>query len=304
MPKKLAIFTDGGARGNPGPAATGFLILSETGQVLMAKSRYLGSRTNNQAEYEALITALESAMKLQAEEVACHLDSQLVVRQITGEYRVKNPELRTLWKKTQDLLKNFKKATFTSVPRTNPQIQQADALVNKALDDQVHTSYEKKPQNAPPSQVSPEQQHLNNKNAPNTQQVKNLFVHTSIRTSNMNRSIDFYTRLLGLSLVSQQEIPQNNAEIAFLQDPQAKGSKLELTFYRDQKKFRQPEYEDRVFDHLAFEVENMHQTIEAMRQENVTITDEPFKLNTTGSLIAFVEDPDGTLIELIERKTP
>ena len=94
MPKKLTIFTDGGARGNPGPAATGFLILSETGQVLMAKSRYLGSRTNNQAEYEALITALESAMKLQADEVACHLDSQLVVRQITGEYRVKNPELR------------------------------------------------------------------------------------------------------------------------------------------------------------------------------------------------------------------
>jgi len=240
-------------------------------------------------------------MKLQAEEVACHLDSQLVVRQLTGEYRVKNPELRTLWKKTQDLLKNFKKATFTSVPRTNPQIQQADALVNEALDTQLHTSYEKKPQIATLSRVNPEQK-LHNKNAPNTQ--KTLFVHTSIRTSNMNRSIDFYTRFLGLSLVSQREIPQNNAEIAFLQDPQAKGSKLELTFYRDQKKFSQPEYENRVFDHLAFEVEDMNQTIETMRKENVTITDEPFKLSTTGSLIAFVEDPDGTLIELIERKTP
>jgi len=301
MPKKLTIFTDGGARGNPGPAATGFLILSETGQLLMAKSRYLGSRTNNQAEYEALIAALESAMKLQAEEVACHLDSQLVVRQLTGEYRVKNPELQTLWKKTQNLLKNFKKATFTSVPRTNPQIQQADTLVNEALDAQLHTSYEKKPQIATPSRINPEQQ-LHNKNAPSTQET--LFVHTSIRTSNMNRSIDFYTRFLGLSLVSQREIPQNNAEIAFLQDPQAKGSKLELTFYRDQKKFSQPEYENRVFDHLAFEVEDMNRTIETMRKENVTITDEPFKLSTTGSLIAFVEDPDGTLIELIERKTP
>ena len=129
-----------------------------------------------------------------------------------------------------------------------------------------------------------------------------MFVHTSIRTSNMNRSIDFYTRFLGLTLLSRREIPQNNAEIAFLRDPQAKGATLELTFYRNQKKFSQPDYEDRVFDHLAFEVRDMNQTIEAMRKEKVTITDEPFKLSPTGSLIAFVEDPDGTLIELIERK--
>jgi lactoylglutathione lyase len=128
-----------------------------------------------------------------------------------------------------------------------------------------------------------------------------MFVHTSIRTSNMERSIDFYTRLLGLTLVSRREIPQNNAEIAFLRDPQAKGATLELTFYREQKKFSQPDYEDRVFDHLAFEVKDMKQTIEAMRNAKVTITDEPFKLSPTGSWIAFVEDPDGTLIELIEK---
>jgi lactoylglutathione lyase len=127
-----------------------------------------------------------------------------------------------------------------------------------------------------------------------------MFVHTRIRTSNMGRSIDFYTRLLGLTLLSRREIPQNNAEIAFLRDPQAKGATLELTFYHNQKKFSQPDYEDRVFDHLAFEVKNMNQTIEAMRREKVTITDEPFKLSPTGSLIAFVEDSDGTLIELIE----
>ena len=129
-----------------------------------------------------------------------------------------------------------------------------------------------------------------------------MFVHTSIRTSNMDRSIDFYTRLLGLKLVSRREIPQNNAEIAFLMDAQAKGATLELTFYRNQKKFSQPDYEDRVFDHLAFEVADINQTIEAMRNEKVTITDEPFKLSPTGSTIAFVEDPDETLIELIERK--
>jgi lactoylglutathione lyase len=118
----------------------------------------------------------------------------------------------------------------------------------------------------------------------------------------MDRFIGFYTRLLGLTLVSRREIPQNNAEIAFLRDQQAKGSMLELTFYRDQRKFVQADYEDRVFDHLAFEVKDMEKTLAAMRSEKVTITDEPFKLSPTGPVIVFVEDPDGTLIELIERK--
>lgn len=118
----------------------------------------------------------------------------------------------------------------------------------------------------------------------------------------MDRSIDFYMRLLGLNLLSRREIPQNNAEIAFLQDPDGKGSKLELTFYRKQKKFIQTDYEDRLFDHIAFEVKNMEQIISTMRKEKTTITDEPFRLGPAGPLIAFVEDPDGTLIELIERK--
>jgi lactoylglutathione lyase len=129
-----------------------------------------------------------------------------------------------------------------------------------------------------------------------------LFSHTSIRTSNMDRSIDFYTRLMGLKLLSRTEIPQNNAEIAFLQDPEGKGARLELTFYRKQKKFIQAEYENRVFDHIAFDIKNMEQTISTVRKEKVTITDEPFKLGPKGPLIAFIEDPDGTLIELIERK--
>jgi len=129
-----------------------------------------------------------------------------------------------------------------------------------------------------------------------------MFTHTSIRTSNMERSIDFYTRILGLKLLSRREIPQNNAEIAFLQDPEGKGAKLELTLFRNQKKFIQAEYEDRLFDHLAFEIKNMEETIALMRREKITITDEPFRLSPTGSLLAFVEDPDGTLIELIERK--
>ena len=130
------IFSDGGARGNPGPAAIAFVILSSEGKILMTDSRFIGSHTNNQAEYEALIAAIESAIELHAEEVRCHLDSELVTKQVTGEYRVKNSELRRLWMKVQELTKRFKKASFISVPRTNTQIQKADALVNKALDEQ------------------------------------------------------------------------------------------------------------------------------------------------------------------------
>jgi ribonuclease HI len=129
------VFSDGGARGNPGPAAAAFLVLSENGQVLAANSRYLGLRTNNQAEYEALIAALQFAATVNAEEVICHLDSELVAKQLTGEYTVRNSELRKLWRKTQELNRGFKNVRFISVPRTNSQIQKADALVNKALDE-------------------------------------------------------------------------------------------------------------------------------------------------------------------------
>jgi lactoylglutathione lyase len=129
-----------------------------------------------------------------------------------------------------------------------------------------------------------------------------MFTHTSIRTSNIDRSIDFYTKLMGLRLMNRREMPQNNAEIAFLQDQEGKGAELELTFYHKQKKFVQAEYEDRLFDHLAFEVEDMDKIIGNLRKEGITITDEPFRLGATGSAIAFIEDPDGTLIELIEKK--
>lgn len=129
-----------------------------------------------------------------------------------------------------------------------------------------------------------------------------IFTHTSIRTSDMDRSIDFYTRLMGLKLLSRREIPQNDAEIAFLQDPDGKGARLELTFFRKQKNFVQAKYEKRVFDHIAFEIKDMEETLSVMRKSKVTISDEPYKLGPTGPVIAFIEDPDGTLIELIERK--
>ena len=132
--KRVMVFSDGGARGNPGQSAIACLILSENGQVLIAKSRYIGLRTNNQAEYEALILALESALALGAEKVTCHLDSELVTKQLTGEYAVKNSELQKLWSKVYKLRKRFQIASFVSVPRGNSNIQKADKLVNETLD--------------------------------------------------------------------------------------------------------------------------------------------------------------------------
>ena len=132
---KVNAYSDGGSRGNPGPAAAAFLILGENNEVLKTQSRFLGIRTNNQAEYEALIAALEATIQLGAEETICHLDSELVCRHLTGEYRVKNADLRKLWGKVQDLKRCFKLITYTSVPRTNRYIQKVDQLVNERLDE-------------------------------------------------------------------------------------------------------------------------------------------------------------------------
>lgn len=128
-----------------------------------------------------------------------------------------------------------------------------------------------------------------------------MLVHVSIRVSNMERSTKFYMDFLGMKIVRRTEIAQTNAELVFLQDPQGKGAQLELTRYRDQTKFVQADYENRLFDHLGFEIKNMTQTLEAMRKAGITVTDEPYRLSPNGSLLAFVEDPDGTLIELIEK---
>ena len=134
MNVKLEIYSDGGARGNPGPAAAAYLILSENGEVLKAESRYLGCRTNNQAEYEALIAALKAAAVFKPEEVTCRLDSELVCKQLNGEYEVKNSELHKLNDRVTVLKGCFKKVRFVNVPRTHRFICEADRLVNDRLD--------------------------------------------------------------------------------------------------------------------------------------------------------------------------
>lgn len=143
MYERLLIFSDGGARGNPGPAAIAFIATNEQGETVKADSRFIGKRTNNQAEYEALLMALTFAIDAKTPEVVCHLDSELVAKQLTGEYNVKNHELQLLWRKVQKLKACFKKISFVNVPRSNPQIARADALVNKTLDQQALKDYNK-----------------------------------------------------------------------------------------------------------------------------------------------------------------
>jgi ribonuclease HI len=141
VPRKLNLYSDGGARGNPGPAAAAYLVLAEDGEIIKSGSFFLGKRTNNQAEYEALIVALQTAAQLRAEVVVCHLDSELVCKHLTGQYRVRNPELLKLWLKTQETKRHFKQVSFVNVPRTNRFIQEADRLVNSRLDESTgHSS--------------------------------------------------------------------------------------------------------------------------------------------------------------------
>jgi ribonuclease HI len=140
MSQKLLIYSDGGARGNPGPAAIAFVALNSNGETVKAGSCFIGVRTNNQAEYEALLLALEFAIETKTQEVVCHLDSELVTKQLNGDYAVKNDQLWQLWRKVQQRKACFIRISFVNVPRSNFQIQRADTLVNIILDEQAKPS--------------------------------------------------------------------------------------------------------------------------------------------------------------------
>lgn len=129
---KLKTFTDGGARGNPGPAGIGVVIKNEKNEVVYERGKYIGETTNNQAEYQALILALEKAHELKATEVTCYLDSELVVKQVKGEYKVKDSELAKLYLQVWNLKNKFGSISFHHIYREKN--IEADALVNSALD--------------------------------------------------------------------------------------------------------------------------------------------------------------------------
>jgi len=123
-------------------------------------------------------------------------------------------------------------------------------------------------------------------------------LHTCLNVSDIDRSIRFYTRFIGLKFVSRREVKQNNAEIAFLQDES--GAAIELTHWRDKKNL----VEGDNFDHIAFAVNDVRATVDELKGNGVTIAMEPFSLGGSSSKIAFVKDPDGNWLELIEHGGP
>jgi probable phosphoglycerate mutase len=129
---KAKLSTDGGARGNPGPAAFGYVLEAENGTVLDARGETIGVATNNVAEYSGLIAGLRKAVELGVEELEVVSDSELIVRQMTGEYKVKNEALQALKEEAEDLADRVRKVKFTSVRREHNEL--ADKLVNEALD--------------------------------------------------------------------------------------------------------------------------------------------------------------------------
>lgn len=131
MSQKAIIHTDGGARGNPGPAAIGAVI--EIGDKTYTFKKYIGETTNNQAEYKAVVLALEKAKELGVEEVDLFLDSELVQQQLVQKYKVKNADLAPLFVKVWNLALGFKKVKYTHVRRNDNKA--ADKLVNQALDE-------------------------------------------------------------------------------------------------------------------------------------------------------------------------
>lgn len=137
--KKIVIFTDGGSRGNPGPSAVGFVFCNEKGQVIKKYGEYLGEEiTNNEAEYNAVILALKKFKALFGKKLAKNTDvdiksdSELLVKQMNGEYKIMEPDIQKLFLEVWNLKLDFKKIKFTLINRERN--KEADALVNEALD--------------------------------------------------------------------------------------------------------------------------------------------------------------------------
>ena len=129
---KAKLFTDGGSRGNPGPAAYGFVLEAEDGTVLDARGEGIGIATNNVAEYSALVAGLERAVEAGVDELEVVSDSELLVKQMRGEYRVKNKALQDLFLDASRVARKIHRVTYTAVRREHNEL--ADSLVNEALD--------------------------------------------------------------------------------------------------------------------------------------------------------------------------
>ena len=127
------MYTDGGARGNPGPAGAGAYAVTTEGREIFRLKRFLGEITNNQAEYHALIMGLSKLKVLRYKEVDVRMDSELVVRQLNGQYKVKEPTIKQLFVEVQSLTCKFHEINFRHISRSEN--TQADRLVNEAIDE-------------------------------------------------------------------------------------------------------------------------------------------------------------------------
>ena len=134
MEDKLKIYTDGGARGNPGPAAYAFVICKLDDSVVEKSGKYLGETTNNQAEYRALEAGLKRAIELKVNLIDVYMDSELVVKQMNGQYKVKNKDLLPIFNQIKKMTSDMGSVTFTYIPRALNQL--ADDEVNRILDEQ------------------------------------------------------------------------------------------------------------------------------------------------------------------------
>ena len=138
--EKLYIFSDGGAKNNPGPAGIGVAIYDRNKILLQKLKKYIGVATNNQAEYQGVILALETAIKkYKSGEVVFYLDSQLVVEQLNGRYKVKNENIAPLFLKVNKLIEKIPKIQFIHIPRSKNKL--ADRLVNEAIKRKEHTNF-------------------------------------------------------------------------------------------------------------------------------------------------------------------
>ncbi len=135
--KTFKLHTDGGSRGNPGPAAIGIVLEDPDGNVVKEFKRCIGKATNNQAEYEALIEGLKLARLYWKGPLECYTDSELLIKQVNGEYDVKNEGLKVAKKAVDKLAKQFPSITYTHVPREEKMQSIADKLVNEALDEEM-----------------------------------------------------------------------------------------------------------------------------------------------------------------------
>lgn len=151
-PVEVVVSTDGGARGNPGPAGIGAAITTRSGRLLAQVSEAIGHATNNVAEYTAVVRGLERAAELGARRVRVRADSQLLVEQLKGVYRVKNPTLQRLHAEVRALVRRFERVTFEHVPRERN--KRADGLVNAAIDAWLAEHDDEPPPPPPPSQPS------------------------------------------------------------------------------------------------------------------------------------------------------